>query len=346
MNSLILLSIFFMCLNSFSQPIKSLNGDERSVRTVSFSPDGSFLISGEGNRFNKSGCICTWDVKTWKLLKKTEVDYAAQVGFSTDGNLLACMSYTEKAFGNFNVWDFPSMSKKWTHNFDYDDYDNIVPTFSFSPSNDNIVFMKETIKSKIKSVIIVYYNIKTSTATEDTVFHENTKDNDLTGYKIIQYTPDGKFIVFNAYKDNIYVWGTENKKVIYKMREQKEFASQVIVVSPKSNIIAACNYAGENWINLWDLNTGQSIITLKGHKEMIMGLAFSPDGSYLASCGRDSKVKIWNVETGKLIFTLNDHTDDVNSVCFSPDGKYLASASSDETVKIWDAVNLTSSESK
>jgi len=346
MKKLFLLIFLVYSISAIAQPIKSLVGDERSVRTVSFSPDGSFLVSGEGNRFNKSGRICTWDTKTWKLLNKTEVDYSAQISFSPDGKYLGSMNYTEKADGDFYIWDFPSMNKKWNHLFVYNDYDNIVPTFAFSPSGESIVFLKESVASNIKLVSLAIYSFKTSVLTEDTLFKEKSDENDMVGYKIVQYAQNGKNIVFSANKYNIYVWDIENKKVLFKLKGKDELSAQFIALSPNSSKIAACNYSDDNLIYLWDVNSGQLLKTLQGHEKKVMCLVFSPDNKYLASCGRDKSIKLWDAETGKLITTLKDHTDDVNCVCYSPDGKFLVSASSDESVKVWDIISIINSNLK
>src|SRR5438067_985510 len=45
--------------------------------------------------------------------------------------------------------------------------------------------------------------------------------------------------------------------------------------------------------------------TLKGHKEMTYGIAFSPDGKYLATGSFDQTVKLWETATGKEIKTFD-----------------------------------------
>ena len=67
-------------------------------------------------------------------------------------------------------------------------------------------------------------------------------------------------------------------------------------------------------------------------------MAFSPDGTTLASASLDEKIKLWAVATGTNIATLEGHTGSVYSVSFSPDGTTLASGSDDDTVKLWDMV--------
>lgn len=79
--------------------------------------------------------------------------------------------------------------------------------------------------------------------------------------------------------------------------------------------------------------------TLKGHKEMLYAVAFSPDGKYLVTGSFDQTIKLWDAVTGKEIKTLAGsagHQKQVLAVAFSPDGQSLASGAQDNTAKIWD----------
>jgi WD40 repeat protein len=70
---------------------------------------------------------------------------------------------------------------------------------------------------------------------------------------------------------------------------------------------------------------------------VVKAVAFSPDGTTLASASWDKKVKLWDAGTGALRQTLEGHEKVVKAVAFSPDGTTLASASWDKKVKLWDA---------
>src|SRR5262249_12325587 len=59
-------------------------------------------------------------------------------------------------------------------------------------------------------------------------------------------------------------------------------------------------------------------------KTEVNGVAFSPDGEFLASAGEDGAVRFWNSRTGNVVKTFNTGTGSVVSVAFHPDGKHLA----------------------
>lgn len=91
-------------------------------------------------------------------------------------------------------------------------------------------------------------------------------------------------------------------------------------------------------LKIWDANRGTVELSLDGHSGMVMGVAFSSDGKYLVSGGRDKTLKIWNALTGKELRTLIGHEDAVTSAAFSPDGTRIVSGSYDSTIKVWNAI--------
>ena len=83
--------------------------------------------------------------------------------------------------------------------------------------------------------------------------------------------------------------------------------------------------------------TGRLQRELKGHREFVGSVVFSPSGECVASGSLDRTVRISDAATGQLQRELKGHTWCVNSVAFSPNGERVASGSWDRTVRIWDA---------
>jgi WD40 repeat protein len=79
--------------------------------------------------------------------------------------------------------------------------------------------------------------------------------------------------------------------------------------------------------------SGGERLPLTGHSNWVSGVAFSPDGTRLAT-SMDSTARVWDVASGKLLASLTGHSEGVSGVAFSPDGTRLAS-SGDKTAIIW-----------
>ena len=75
-------------------------------------------------------------------------------------------------------------------------------------------------------------------------------------------------------------------------------------------------------MRVWDASTGRELAVLP-HGGRAYGLAFSPDGSRLATCCSDHTVRLWDVSTLQEVCELRGHED------------YVHAAPSARTVRGW-----------
>lgn len=101
----------------------------------------------------------------------------------------------------------------------------------------------------------------------------------------------------------------------------------------------AATAATDGTVRLYDLTAGQLARELRGHRDIVGGVAFAPDSRVLASSGFDGTVRLWDPQTGRQTSLLGGHRGFVRSVAWSPDGALLASAGSDHTVRLWNVAS-------
>ncbi len=93
---------------------------------------------------------------------------------------------------------------------------------------------------------------------------------------------------------------------------------------------------GSLGIWVYDLADPTTPLQLEGHTDRVGSVAWSPDGSRLASGSDDTTVRIWDPLSGAALRTLAGHTRRVRTVDWSADGRYLISGGSDGEIRIWD----------
>jgi WD40 repeat protein len=97
---------------------------------------------------------------------------------------------------------------------------------------------------------------------------------------------------------------------------------------------------GFEWRYLWQRSRGDQSRVLRGHSNLVAAIAFSPDGSTLASASSDNTVRIWKVASGELVKVL-PLAGQPQAVGWSPDGKTLAAGSYTGPAQLWDAETFT-----
>jgi len=160
------------------------------------------------------------------------------------------------------------------------------------------------------------------------------------------WSPDGLHLAMGGNDKTVTVFGTGTWEV---ERVFTGHLGSVLTVefSPDGRYIASGsgtdkvemdNAADENDIRIWDIAAGTQVADLRGHRDGVMEVRWSPDGARLVSASDDKTVRVWNTSGWSLEGELRGHTLGVLCVDFSPGGDHLVTGSRDYTVRLW---NLT-----
>jgi len=89
-------------------------------------------------------------------------------------------------------------------------------------------------------------------------------------------------------------------------------------------------------VRLWNIRTERMLACLKGHRDTIEVVAFSPTQPLLASASRDGTVRLWDLAGDERRSATWEHGAPVTALAFSADGKVIVTGGYDGTIRWWD----------
>ena len=158
------------------------------------------------------------------------------------------------------------------------------------------------------------------------------------GLQTIALTSDGNMLAH--YEGNtVSLWNANTGTQFTKLELSND--GHAIGFSPDGKTLGVGLDRG---IQLYDVKTHRHIGTLAAHEHTVCKLAFSPDGTILATGDTGGKIHLWDIPTRRHLTIYDGHGSFISALAFTPDSKMLASISGgsyryyniqDGTILLW-----------
>jgi WD40 repeat protein len=166
----------------------------------------------------------------------------------------------------------------------------------------------------------------------------------LNPLRACAFSPDGQFLAVGGDDLIITVFETDTWDIKYELRGHKG-SILALDFSPDSRYLASGSgtdkvipqNAGENQTRIWDMETGTQIKIVSGHKDGILAVKWSNDGTKFATASDDRKVRVWEFPSGNELMNTSGHTSGVLDVDWSMDDSLLITGSRDYKIKVWNS---------
>ena len=193
-----------------------------------------------------------------------------------------------------------------------------VRSVAFSPDG-------RTLASGSKDDTIRLWDMQTRTLRKTLIGHTGAVSN-------VVFSADGKTLASGSSDSTICLWNMETDTRLKTLTGHTETVLSVWFSADGKTLASASK---DSTLRLWDTQSGGLRKTLPlTHPQEILEMAFSPDGSTLATWCWDN-IFLWDVQTGERRKVLTGESDVVNSMAFSPDSKTFASAMNNGTIRLW-----------
>jgi WD40 repeat protein len=299
--------------------LRTLTGHEFGISSLAFSKDGSLLASASSDR-----TIKLWEVASGRELRTvtTYNRFAYVVQFSPDGRLLATVGDD-----SVDLWEIGSWRKIRT----------IVGSgphaVAFSPKERLLASAGLTGPFDYAHPDDAKWSIRLWDI--DTGQEVRELPRQPYGISTVAFSPDGRVLASGG--ASLKLWDVTSGLEIRTLNGHTS-AVEAVAFSQDGLLATASR---DKTVRLWEASTGRAIRTLDGgHDNFDNCIAFSPDGTLLASVSErsTSAVTIWDVKTGQDLGNLMGYDHPFMSVTFQKDGRLRAAAGSNQTLQLWDLV--------
>jgi WD40 repeat protein len=340
----------------------TLRADAGSVSSLAFSADGLMLATNGDN-----GTVRLWDVRTRKQIGRP-IHAAAKgvyaVAFSPDGHTLA----TAGRDGKIRLWDVRSHKRlgrpllggagaifsiafsKNGHLLATADQNRTVELWDVG-TRQPLGTPLQT--GKTPYVVAFSPNGRTlaSAGADGSVRLWNTRTDRQLGAPLpagpravygIAFSPDGRTLASGGQDGSVRIWSVRTHKqlgprMLGRTGHRGSLTGWVasVAFSPNGSTVAA---AQDGFVRLWDVRTHKQLgEPIQADTDIVYRVAFSPDGTTLATADGDGTVRLWSARpSGQLGRVVDAGSGPDDAAVYSRDGTTLAVAGRDGDIRLWD----------
>jgi WD40 repeat protein/serine/threonine protein kinase len=285
------------------------------AQQVTFSRDGTRLLTVSGTAPGRAGTARVWDVATGRLLAKPLVhsDWIWSAAFSPNGLHVATASSDATAC----IWDIATGQRLTTLRHDAE-----VRFVAYSPdgrhvataSYDGAARVWDAASGALLSPALRHTDVVTHVAFDD------------TGQSLVSTSSDG----------TARVWDWQRGLPAAPSLRHADTVWRAEIVSAGRLVLTA---SADFTVRMWDLAGSVPVSPALHHQDMVLQATFSRDGRRVGTASRDGTAAIWDVaaaapqKPGRVL----KHDDEVMDISFSPDGQHVVTASWDGTARVWEA---------
>ncbi|MEM7034240.1 MAG: WD40 repeat domain-containing protein [Chloroflexota bacterium] len=314
-------SSLFAILQTKPRLVTYLPGHPSGVNDLSFSPDGTRLVSAGGD-----GHLQLWDTTTWHPISAPLPDPNRDVWsglFTPDSQTLISAGDN----GLITFWDVNTQQPLGEPILEASES---IAHADLSPDGRVLAFA-------VDDNVISQWDFQTESWLDTPVIAHA----DFPHY--VRYSPDGHILASVGEDDVVQLWHVINKEAF---SEPLVFEQSVLKVdfSPDSGQLAIATLDGR--VYLWDVPTQQfSGEPLLVENDAASAIAYHPIENWLVAGASDGRIYAWNLaeETPQRI-DWQGHTQTTWDIVVSPDGTQMVTAALDGTIIVWDMTDLFLSE--
>ena len=308
--------------------IRRFSGHTHVVRSVVFSPDGRFILSG-----SLDGTIRLWNAEGGGETRRFEghggwfsSSEVLTVAFSPDGHHILSGG-GDKTVRLWQVESGQELRRLKGHG-------DTVMSVGFSANGRHLL-------SASKDKTIRLWNIETAQQLQCLTGHSEM-------VTAATFSHDGRHIASASSDRTIRLWNIESGQEIRRFEGHANMVLGVVFSPDGRNILSG---SSDHTVRLWDMSTGKEIRRFQRHQGEVTSVAFSPDGRRLLSASLDQTIRLWDVGSGTMLhyFYFTENGEPFWSVAFSPDGRRAVSGnggkynkeqpgwypSNDHNVRLW-----------